>query len=396
LSIVVSELDGAAAAAQPVEIVERKGLGHPDTLCDALAEEVSLALSRFYLERFGFVLHHNVDKVLLRGGAARPAFAGGQVDEPIELYLAGRATREYGGVRIPVDELAVGACRSWLSAHLHALDAERHVRVHSLIRPGSSDLVELFERQRRGAPRLANDTAMGVGFAPLTPLEGAVLAAERSLQKRAEPERGEDVKVMGVRVGERPALTVACAFVGGHLRDLDAYVAARSRAAEWARTAATAVLGVEPVVEINTADDLAAESVYLTVTGTSAESGDDGQTGRGNRANGLITPARPMTIESIAGKNPITHVGKLYNVVATRIAEALVSGIEAAREAHVLLVSRIGMPIEEPQVVHVRLRTETPGRVAELAPYAREIAHHHLKGIGSLWELLLSRNIATD
>ena len=60
--MVVSELDGIAPAAQPVEIVERKGLGHPDTLCDALAEEVSLALSRFYRERFGFVLHHNVDK----------------------------------------------------------------------------------------------------------------------------------------------------------------------------------------------------------------------------------------------------------------------------------------------------------------------------------------------
>ena len=102
---------------------------------------------------------------------------------PIEIYLAGRATREYRGVQIPVDELVVGACRSWLAAHMHALDAERHVRVHCLVRPGSSDLVELFERQRGGAPRLANDTSMGVGYAPLTPLEGAVLAAERSLQR---------------------------------------------------------------------------------------------------------------------------------------------------------------------------------------------------------------------
>lgn len=199
-----------------------------------------------------------------------------------------------------------------------------------------------------------------------------------------------------MRVGARSVLTVACAFVGGHLRDLDGYLAARSRAAERARTAATDALGIEPAVEVNTADDPAAESVYLTVTGTSAEAGDDGQTGRGNRANGLITPARPMTIESIAGKNPITHVGKLYNVAATRIAEALVSGIDGAREAHVLLVSRIGTPIEEPQVVHVRLRAETPGRAAELATPAREITRHHLEGIGSLWELLLSRNIATD
>src|SRR5574341_457556 len=138
-------------------------------------------------------------------------------------------------------------------------------------------VVELFERQRRDAPRLANDTSLGVGFAPLTPLEEAVLASERSLQDRASPERGEDVKVMGVRRDERTALTVACAFVGRHLTDLDAYLAARDRAAAVARAAAASALGREPALEVNTADDPAAESVYLTVTGTSAEAGDDGQ-----------------------------------------------------------------------------------------------------------------------
>jgi S-adenosylmethionine synthetase len=390
VNLVVSELDGTPVAAQPVEIVERKGLGHPDTICDALAEEVSLALSRFYLERFGFVLHHNVDKVLLRGGAARAAFGGGEVLEPIEIYLAGRATREYRGVPVPVDELALGACGAWLRARMHALDAERHVRVRSLIRPGSADLVELFERQRRGAPRLANDTSMGVGFAPLSPLEAAVLGAERALQQPAAPERGEDVKVMGVRLDARSSLTVACAFVARHLRDVDAYLAARGRAAQRARAA----LGSAFEIQVNTADDPAAGSVYLTVTGTSAEAGDDGQTGRGNRANGLITPARPMTLESIAGKNPITHVGKLYNVAATRIAGALVSTLDGAREAHVMLVSRIGQPIEEPQAVHVRLRAEGARRVAELAPRAGEIAREHVAGIGSLWQELASRNLA--
>jgi S-adenosylmethionine synthetase len=392
VNVVVSELDGTPVAEQPVEIVERKGLGHPDTLCDALAEEVSLALSRFYLERFGFVLHHNVDKVLLRGGAARAAFGGGEVLEPVEIYLAGRATREYRGVVVPVDALAIEACRDWLRARMHALDAERHVRVHSLIRPGSADLVELFERQRRGAPKLANDTSMGVGFAPLSPLEAAVVAAERALQQPAAPERGEDVKVMGVRLDARSSLTVACAFVARHLRDVDAYLAARGRAVGRVRGA----LGGALEVEVNTGDDPAAGSVYLTVTGTSAEAGDDGQTGRGNRANGLITPARPMTLESIAGKNPITHVGKLYNVAAMRVAEALVANLDGTREAHAMLVSRIGHPIEEPQAVYLRLRADDARRVAELAPRAREIAREHVAGIGSLWQDLLSRNLATD
>ncbi len=392
IPVAVSELDGTPVAAQPVEIVERKGLGHPDTLCDALAEEVSGALSRYYLERFGFVLHHNVDKVLLRGGAARAAFGGGEVLEPIEIYLAGRATREYRGAAVPVDSLAIEACRSWLRARLHALDAERHVRVHSLIRPGSADLVELFERQRHGAPRLANDTSMGVGYAPLSPLESAVLAAERALQQPPAAERGEDVKVMGVRLDARSSLTVACAFVARHLRNVGAYLEARERA----RARVRGSLAGEAEVAINTADDPGAGSVYLTVTGTSAEAGDDGQTGRGNRANGLITPARPMTLESIAGKNPITHVGKLYNVAATRIAEALVATLDGAREAQVMLVSRIGHPIEEPQAVHVRLRAGGAGRVADLAPRAREIARTHVAAIGSFWEDLIRRNLAAE
>lgn len=397
MHIVISELDGLPVEAQPVEVVERKGLGHPDTVCDALAEEVSLVLSRFYLERFGFVLHHNVDKVLLRGGASRPAFGGGDVDEPVEIYIAGRATRQYRGVEIPVEQLTIDACRAWLATNLHAVDAERHVRVHCLVRPGSHDLVELFERQRRnGTPKLANDTSIGVGFAPLTPLERAVLAAERSLRPTVAPERGEDVKVMGVREDARSSLTVACAFIGRHLRDLDAYLAARADAAALVRTAAGRSLGIEPVVDVNTADDPAAGSVYLTVTGTSAEAGDDGQTGRGNRANGLITPARPMTIESFAGKNPITHVGKIYNVAATRLAEALVAQVDGVREAQVLLVSRIGAPIEAPQVVHVRLRGESTGTAAALAPRAERLARDHVAEIGSLWEPLLMRNLATE
>jgi S-adenosylmethionine synthetase len=393
--LLVSALEGRSAADQLVEVVERKGLGHPDSICDAVAEEASLALSRFYVERFGYVLHHNVDKVMLRGGVSRAAFGGGRVDEPMDLYLAGRATHQYRGVEVPVEELAVGSARAWLASHMHALDVERHVRVHCLIRPGSRDLVELFERQRGGALRPANDTSLGVGFAPLSRLERAVLAVEQGLRQPTGPERGEDVKVMGVRVDGRCELTVACAFVDGHLADLDAYVAARRRAAEAARLAAGRLLDSAPQIDVNTADDLAAGSVYLTVTGTSAEAGDDGQTGRGNRGNGLITPSRPMTLESIAGKNPITHVGKLYNVMATRLAETLVAEFEGVAEAQVQLVSRIGAPIERPQVVHMALRTDPAARAAALAPRAREIARGELEDLPSLWETLLERNLVT-
>jgi S-adenosylmethionine synthetase len=162
----VREFPYPALDHQPVEIVERKGRGHPDSICDALAEELGLALARFYHDRFDVILHHNVDKVLLSGGSAQPNFGGGSVVEPIELYLAGRAVQEFQGTRVPVEKLAIEVSRNWLGSNLHAFDAEKHVRVHCLVRGGSKDLVALFGRQRETGTWLANDTSCGVVLRP--------------------------------------------------------------------------------------------------------------------------------------------------------------------------------------------------------------------------------------
>lgn len=340
------------------EIVERKGLGHPDTICDAIAEELSRALCRFYLERFGFMLHHNVDKALLWAGCSRPAFGGGEVLEPIHIYLAGRATLRYRDVTVPVASLAEEAALRWLK-RLHALDARRNVRLHCLVRPGSAELVQIFEAYRRGGRVLANDTSIGAGFAPLSELESLVLATERRLNspafKLAHPETGEDIKVMGVRHASGIELTVACAFVDRYLPDLEAYGRAREalRADVLAHAANYTSLRVAAVV--NAGDDPERGDIYLTVTGTSAEAGDDGQVGRGNRVNGLITPGRPMSLEAVAGKNPVSHVGKLYNIAARNLAQAIHDALPEASEVHCYLLSRIGAPIAEPQCVDVRV-----------------------------------------
>jgi S-adenosylmethionine synthetase len=387
----------ASAADRPLEIVERKGIGHPDTICDALAEALGVALSRRYLAATGAIQHHNVDKALLRGGAARAAYRGGEVLEPIEIYLAGRATADVGGTVVPVASLCEQTARAWLAAHLHGLDPERHVAVRCLVRPGSADLVELFARQRRAGRPLANDTSIGAGYAPLSDLERAVLAASRALERAAgdpsSPEIGEDTKVMGVRQGERLRLTVACAFLGGHIDDVAHYVACRERVRELALAAAREATPRPVEVDVNVGDDPAAGEVFLTVTGTSAEAGDDGQVGRGNRVNGLITPCRPMTLEAAAGKNPVTHVGKLYNVVAHRIAAAIVAAVPDVAEAQCLLVSQIGRPIDEPQAVDVRLsaRRSAP---ASLRSAVEPIVTRELAGLPALAGEILAGRVA--
>ncbi len=117
---------------------------------------------------------------------------------------------------------------------------------------------------------------------------------------------------------------------------------------------------------VNCADN--GENIYLTVTGTSIEMGDDGATGRGNRGNGLITPMRPMTMEAIAGKNPVSHVGKIYNVLAQRAASE-VAELDGVNEAYVTLVSKIGSPISQPLLRGVQISGDlqmTPKMEAEV------------------------------
>lgn len=350
----IEALAAPAGDALPLEVVEHKGAGHPDTIADAVAEEVSLALCRHYRRACGRVLHHNIDKALLWGGAAESAFGGGRVLKPMELFIAGRAAKARG---VAIDAVAVEAARRWFRANLPLVDAASGVAVHSLIRPGSAELVELFERRPRGAALLSNDTSIGIGYAPLSRLERAVQMIARRLNggevRRRSPEIGTDIKVLGIRNAAAASFTIAVAFVDRHLRDARHYLEAKAKVAALARDAAAAAGFAEPEVAVNAGDDAAAGSFYLTVTGTSAEAGDDGQAGRGNRVNGLITPFRPMSIESCAGKNPITHVGKLYNIAAGLIAQTIVDTVPEIVEAECHLVSRIGRPITSPLLASV-------------------------------------------
>ena len=389
MSVSISALAAPSPETAPHEIVERKGRGHPDSLCDALAENLSLALSRFYLERFGAILHHNVDKALLIGGAARPAFGGGALDEPIEIILAGRATRRLRGVEVPVDEIAVRASRDWLGRNLRNVDVARDFRIVPRIRETSPDLAALFARGAGGMP-LANDTSFGVGFAPLDRLERAVLAADAALARAGgSPELGDDTKVLGVRSGGRIELTVACAFVGRHVRDLDDYFAKKRRAGQLAAAAAREASGAEAEATVNAADGDTADSIYLTVTGLSAEAGDDGQVGRGNRVNGLITPRRPMSLEAAAGKNPVSHTGKLYNLLASRVAQRLVAEVPGVERAECWLLSRIGSPVSQPALADVALGLAEPALGAARAP-AEDIVRAELAAAPLLWREVLA------
>ncbi len=396
-NIVVTPITFEPVYRQDAEIVERKGIGHPDTICDSIAEELSVELSKLYLEEFGAIMHHNVDKALLVGGVAHPLFGGGEVISPIEIYIVGRALNQKDGKPLPVDELAIEVVRRWIGENIRNLDPDRHTIIRPRIKPGSKDLVELFMRfQKEGKVPLANDTSFGVGFAPLDDLERIVLETERFLNspkmKAEHPEIGEDVKVMGVRIRDRIRITVACAFVSRYVKDVSDYLQRKEEILEKLRELVTSLTDREVEVFLNTADDPEGGSVYITVTGTSAEQGDDGQVGRGNRVNGLITPYRPMSLEAAAGKNPVSHIGKIYNVVANIIADRVVNEIEEVEESYCYIVSQIGKPINEPQICDVKVRTKRD--IKGIESEVKRIADQELENIPNVWKRFVRREFS--
>lgn len=368
-----------------IEMAERKGIGHPDTICDYVTEQISIELSKYYLKEFGAIMHHNVDKALLIGGQSKPAYKGGKIIKPISLIIAGRATQQVRDKIIPVEEIAVETAKKWLRENIRHLDVSRDVQITSKIRPGSTDLVELFNRFGKGEIPLANDTSFGAGFYPTTFLQDTIIKIEELLNaqstKNIFPFIGEDIKVMGVKDHSKNYFTIAIAMIDKYIADLNDYVSKIKQLKEFVLTT---LLLTDTTIYINTADDYLHESIYLTVTGTSAESGDDGQVGRGNRINGLITPYYPMSLEATAGKNPVSHIGKIYNYFAMDLSRAIVKN-NFADEALVFIVSQIGKPINEPQLMHFKLKNIRADK-----EQIEDLAKEKLIGLNKYWKRIIN------
>jgi len=290
-----------------------------------------------------------VDKVLIIAGKSFPQFGGGSILKPPSVVVGGRATRPSGK---PVNEIIEDSVSSFLRKTVKNLE---QFQVEPRVGEGAPELRSLIGRG-------ANDTSIGVGYAPLSRTEQLVLELEKEVGKVRGV--GEDTKLMAVRMGDRMTLIVAAAMVDRFISSREEYDEAKARVLE----AVMRKAGSEAETEgcVNCADK--GENIYLTVTGTSIEMGDDGATGRGNRGNGLITPMRPMTMEAIAGKNPVSHVGKIYNVLAQRAAGE-VAELDGVDEAYVTLVSKIGSPISQPLLRGVQISGDlqmTPKMEAEV------------------------------
>jgi S-adenosylmethionine synthetase len=386
-NITVESLKATPVERQAVELVERKGIGHPDTICDSIMEATSVALCREYLKTFGRVVHHNIDKCLLVAGRTSPRIGGGAVDEPMRLVYGDRAIYEIEGKRVPVGDIAIATGEAWFRRNLRFVDPKKHVTFQNEIKPGSPELTDIFDREVIGA----NDTSAAVGYAPLTETERIVLATEHYLNspefKKLYPEVGEDIKVMGMRRRRDLTLTIALAFVDRFIASEKAYFTRK----EDVKGALEAFLASEKcgydnvTIDINTLDveGRGEDGMYLTVLGTSAEGGDCGQVGRGNKVNGVIALNRPMSTEAAAGKNPIAHVGKIYTFLSHDIANKIYSKVAGVSEVYVWLCSQIGQPIDRPLIASAQLILEPGVQLGSIQEAVEEVVEHELADIYS-------------
>jgi len=374
-SIVVSEATGLFIEDFPVEIVERKGIGHPDSLCDGIAERISREYVNWCEKSLGGALHHNFDKVQLVAGEVNVHFGGGELIKPIRIQIAGRGTPQVNGRLVPMDALAIEAAKMHIRETMRYLDPDRHVVVDSYAGRGASELIDQVTQV------VANDTSFGCSHWPRSGLEHSVYETAQYINYKLIDQFpiGEDVKVMGCRNGNVITLTVALPFMATQIKDATEYEEAKAGAQVAIQEFAQKLDSRKVVVHVNTADQAKRGDYYLTLTGTSAEMGDDGAVGRGNRVNGLITPFRTASLEAAAGKNPISHVGKIYNVMSLLTAQDIVARVPAVRDVSVYILSQIGHPLDQPLMATATVRPKSGSLTPGLKADVEAIIDEHLQ-----------------
>jgi S-adenosylmethionine synthetase len=389
-NIVVTESIGTWIEDRPVEIVERKGIGHPDSLCDGIAERVSVEYTRWCNENLGAPLHHNFDKVQLVAGEVEVGYGHGHIIKPIRIQIAGRGTPAApDGREVPMDTIAVEAAKSHIRETMRYLDPDEHCMIKSYAGRGASELIHVVEEIT------ANDTSFGVSHWPRSGLETCVYETCQYINYDLIDQFpvGEDVKVMGCRMGDEIVLTCAIPFIGPQIKDVDEYREVKGAVSEAVQAYAEKLDNRSVKVFVNMADDEEANAVYLTVTGTSAECGDDGSVGRGNRVNGVIAPFRSASLEAAAGKNPISHVGKVYNVMALLAAQDIVSKVPTVAEAQVYILSQIGKPLDQPLVATATVRPKNGALTPSIVADVESVLDYHLSHIGNVRTKLANRDL---
>jgi len=349
---------------QELEVVERKGVGHPDTLADGIAEKISVDYSRYCLEHFGVVLHHNVDKVCTMGGLIKIHDWGkAEMVEPFRILVNGRISPAFAGKRIPLKDIFKKSINTQLKKTLPHLDIDKWVKIIDESTSYSKNprwfnplsLDDLPESTKA----YANDTSTTVGYWPLTPAEELTLKMEGFFYEGDRNPKfdfiGHDIKVMTVRRKNHFDITLCVPFIVNLTPNYDFYKEHVDSITKSLRQLAKSYLGKKYDVSVyvnNHYRSIKKENIkkidgyYCNVTGSALDYGEEGVVGRGNNRRGIIPSFRTYTMEATWGKNPVYHVGKVLGLVVDTLATKIATQYNC--HAQVVAITRIADPLYEP------------------------------------------------
>ena len=357
-----------------IEVVERKGLGHPDTLTDGIAEASEIAYAQYCVENFGVIPHHNLDKAMLLGGLCVQEFGGSEFDAPLHMIFMGRASRTFGEEGIPLEEIQDLAARNYLARvmpHL-AIDDPNVYQSSSLTSSRSTRPYWFSPRSVDDLPEYAgdfpraNDTATMISYWPLTDTEKLTLDVEGYFYENNSEGLpvprfdyfGQDIKVMSVRNGDIMEVTVAVPQVTSQTPNSETYFereyGIRGELQNYAQEAIDDRVQVN--VKVNTQTTGPNPRPYLVTGGSCTDFGEEGAVGRGNKTHGIISSFRPNTMEAPHGKNPTYFVGKLLGYQADLISRQIYERL--GTRCQVVLQANLGDNLFDPSRVIVSTESD--------------------------------------
>jgi S-adenosylmethionine synthetase len=381
---------------EKIEVVERKGIGHPDSVADIIAESFSNKYSKYCLEHFGEVLNHWFDKVTISGGEAElsPGFL--KVLKKPKIYLFGKVTHVINN-NIPLDLMfkeTVNDVFSKIFGIEKSLLPDTFIDVNSGVGADHIKDFYTYNNLKKNTELFSNDTVFCNGYFNYSKLENYVIDLENYVNsadfKKKFPQTGFDVKILGVRTSNSVVATVCVPFISKKVNSWEDYKKQKliihddlnkfSKPYKWDLLD----------IQLNTKDS--DRMGYLTVFGTALDKGDFGAVGRGNRYSGIISLNRGETQEAYHGKNPMIHSGKLYTIIAHRIARRIYA--KTLSNVNVLISTNNGTPLLSPENVCISFSKDM--QIDLLSHNFKEIIDSEIQNIPKLSMDVISLNPVSE
>lgn len=350
------------------EAVERKGIGHPDTIADMIADEFNRLYLIYCMDHFDRPLNHSVDKTVVVGAASRSWLGGFEIIKPITVHIIGKFAESFEGERLPLEQLARQATDNLLpvvTRRAQIMDCCRFMLENGAgIQPDHSATfyrpLQTTQGNDPGRELVANDTVVAVGVAKQEDLGTSIRNLETYITRGFDdfPNHhsffGTDVKIAAIAEHGRLSVTLCIPVHPESVSSVAQYLElidfAKQRVSSFISQQSAFTRFSDVMLHFNTKD--VGNRIYIAPFGTALGKGDSGAVGRGNRLCGYIDYVEPSSVEAPAGKNPLNHVGKIYQILAQHIAEYLLksAGLEACR---VTIFTQNGRPLTDP--VSIRL-----------------------------------------